>query len=70
MLLEEDASLFFFRESGEPTSQGQNESPAVWEKDVEGSRGQGLGESYVECQIEGKTVDQSVDCNQLGALAC
>lgn len=52
---EEDTSQFFFWRSAEPTTQGQNESPAVWEKDVKGSKGREHRGNNAECQTEGKT---------------
>lgn len=56
MVLEKDPSLLFFWIFSEHTAQGQNESPAVWEKDVKGSKGWELGGNHAECQTEGKTL--------------
>lgn len=55
MSLEEDASQVFFWRSAEPTTQGQNESLAVWEKDVKGSKSREHWGNRAECQTEGKT---------------
>lgn len=55
MLLESNASQFFFWRSAEPTTQGQNETLIVWEKDAMGSKGQEHGGNHDECQTEGKT---------------